>query len=83
MPIFDVECSRCGYLGEAMSLASGQTLSCPSCGAPEVVKRISATSTLTGRTPKAYPGAGDTACCGTSPDKAGCSGPGSCCGKMR
>jgi hypothetical protein len=27
------------------------------------------------------PGPGDTACCGSSPDRASCAGPGSCCGK--
>ena len=29
----------------------------------------------------ALPGPGDTACCGTSPDRASCAGPGSCCGE--
>jgi putative FmdB family regulatory protein len=81
MPIYDVECRDCGHAGEVISLSGGTPLTCPQCGGPNVHKRLTATSALTGKTPKAYPGPGDTACCGTSPDHAGCSGPGSCCGK--
>lgn len=81
MPIHDIECLDCGHLGEAISLSSGDVLSCPECGGSNVNKRMSATSALTGRSPKTHPGPGDTACCGTSPDRADCAGPGSCCGK--
>jgi putative FmdB family regulatory protein len=79
MPIFDIRCTGCGFTGEVVQ-TSGQ-LACPSCGSGEVEKLVSATSTLTGRTPGPFPGAGDTGCCGASPAGAGCAGPGSCCGK--
>jgi hypothetical protein len=42
---------------------------------------MSTPSSLTGKTPQAVPGPGDTACCGRSVSEAGCAGPGSCCGK--
>jgi putative FmdB family regulatory protein len=81
MPIHDVLCNDCGCRGEALSLSNGAALACPQCGSQNVVKEMSVTSTLTGKAPKAFPGAGDTACCGSSPGHAGCAGPGSCCGK--
>lgn len=83
MPIYDIECRSCGHTGEVMALSGQAPLLCPSCGGADVVKMISATSSLTGKTPQALPGAGDTACCGSSPGQAACAGPGSCCGKSR
>lgn len=81
MPIYDIVCDDCGFEGETIQLVGSRPLSCPQCGSSEVSKRISATSSLTGRETQAMPGPGDTACCGSSPGHAGCAGPGSCCGK--
>ncbi len=81
MPIFEIVCPDCGYAGEVLSLSAEQALVCPSCGGSRPEKRLSATSSLTGKTAKAYPGPGDTTCCGSNPSHAGCAGPGSCCGK--
>jgi putative FmdB family regulatory protein len=81
MPIHDILCNDCGHRGETMTLSGGAPLTCPQCGSENVVKQLSATSTLTGKTQQAFPKAGDTACCGSSPGHAGCAGPGSCCGK--
>lgn len=81
MPIHEIVCKQCGYDGETISLAAGAELTCPACGGSEVEKRISATSSSTGKGPHGLPGPGDTACCGASPGHGGCAGPGSCCGK--
>jgi putative FmdB family regulatory protein len=83
MPIYDINCSDCRYSGEMLALTADAPLTCPSCGGSNVEKQMSATSSLSGKTPQAYPGAGDTACCGQSPGHAGCAGPGSCCGKTQ
>lgn len=83
MPIHDIECRDCGHQGETLSLKSGDALRCPACGGRNVVKRMSATSTLTGKSAQPLPGPGDTGCCGSSPGHANCAGPGSCCGKNR
>lgn len=80
MPIHDISCTECGYSGEAISLSAGSAPRCPDCGA-EAQTLISATSTLTGKTPQHVPGPGDTGCCGAAPGHSGCAGPGSCCGK--
>lgn len=79
MPIFDISCTECGFAGEVI-MTSGK-LACPSCGSGNVERLLSVPSSLTGRQGTSLPGPGDTGCCGTSPSKAGCAGPGSCCGK--
>jgi putative FmdB family regulatory protein len=81
MPIYDIVCPDCGYAGELIVTRSQDPLVCPQCGKNNAVKQLSATSSLTGRTPKTYPGPSDHSCCGSTPSQAGCAGPGSCCGK--
>ena len=81
MPIYDIHCSACGFEGEVLELNASAEPLCPICGGRETEKRISATSTLTGKGRQSMPGPGDTGCCGSSPGHAGCAGPGSCCGK--
>ena len=81
MPIYEIQCKNCGYTGEVLVLDNSSALICPVCSDPHTKKLMSATSSLTGRNPQAYPGPTDTACCGSRPQEAGCAGPGSCCGK--
>jgi putative FmdB family regulatory protein len=81
MPIYDIVCKACNFQGEILVFDNTSTPPCPSCGSLETQKLISPTSSLSGRASHAFPGPADTACCGQSPGTAGCSGPGSCCGK--
>jgi putative FmdB family regulatory protein len=81
MPIFEVHCEACQFTGETIVLKSDDVLKCPVCGSDRTRKLMSASSSLTGKSPQQLPGVGDTACCGQSPAKAACSGPGSCCGR--
>jgi putative FmdB family regulatory protein len=81
MPIYDIMCQECGRKHEVLVVSAEDALKCPNCGSRHISKLMSAPSTLTGRTPQALPGPKDTACCGSTPDRAGCAGPGSCCGK--
>lgn len=81
MPIFEVHCEACQFTGETIVLKSDDLLKCPACGSDRTRKLMSASSSLTGKALQQFPGAGDTACCGQSPAKAACSGPGSCCGR--
>jgi putative FmdB family regulatory protein len=83
MPIYEISCRDCGHCSEVLVLDSHRTPTCPNCGGDQTEKLISATSTLTGKEAIPYPGAGDTACCGSTPSRAGCAGPGSCCGKTK
>ena len=83
MPIYEIFCENCGYTGEVLVLDSSSALICPACSGPNTKKLMSATSSLTGSNPQAYPGPLDTACCGSRPEEAGCAGPGSCCGKTQ
>ncbi|MGE4504483.1 MAG: FmdB family zinc ribbon protein [Desulfovibrionaceae bacterium] len=81
MPIHDILCADCGREAEVLSLAASDPLACPHCGSANVSRRMSPTSTLTGKAAQHLPGAGDTGCCGSSPGHSGCAGPGSCCGR--
>lgn len=81
MPIFDIGCPACGFEGEILHMGTGALPPCPSCGAQGLEKRLSATSSITGRASQGLPGPGDTGCCGSTPGHAGCAGPGTCCGK--
>lgn len=80
MPIHDIICAACGHAGETLQLGT-DPLSCPTCGSTNVEKKLSATSSLTGKAGMTHPGHGDHGCCGSTPGHAGCAGPGSCCGK--
>ena len=81
MPLFDYLCLDCGERSEVLITSANEKPRCRACGAHNVKKLLSAHSSLSGPTKHKLPGPGDTACCGSSPDQAGCAGPGSCCGK--
>ena len=82
MPLFDYLCLECGKLSEVLVVSSSEAAQCGSCGSGNVKKMLSPVSSLSGVKKSGMPGAGDTACCGSSPGHAGCAGPGSCCGKV-
>ena len=80
MPIFEIRCTDCDYVGEVLMLDRSAPMICPSCGSPKTTKLMSATSSLTGQSGQRLPGLQDTGCCGSHPGQAeGC--PGSCCGR--
>jgi len=81
MPIYEITCTACDYSGEVIALNADGPLACPSCGSTDTRKLMSATSSMTGKSSPAFPGPGDTTCCGKRPPEASCAGPGSCCGK--
>jgi putative FmdB family regulatory protein len=81
MPIFEFMCAECGATSEVLVASSNESPACKACGSTKLKKLLSATSSLSGAARHGLPGAGDTACCGSSPAHAGCAGPGSCCGK--
>ena len=82
MPLFDFICSDCGETSEILIATSEDQPECRSCGSVNLKKMISAHSSFSGTTRSAFPNPGDTACCGSNPNQAGCAGPGSCCGKL-
>jgi putative FmdB family regulatory protein len=81
MPLFDYLCLDCGKVSEILISASDAKPQCQSCSGSNLKRLLSAPSTLSGTSRKNLPGPGDTSCCGSTPGLAGCSGPGSCCGK--
>ena len=81
MPLFDYLCLDCGERSEILITSADEQPQCRACGAHNVRKLLSAHSSLSGANRHKVPGPGDTACCGSTPDIAGCAGPGSCCGK--
>lgn len=85
MPIFEYLCFDCGERSELLIVRSGEEPQCLACGAQNIKKLLSPSSSLSGKTTQNLPGPGDTACCGSSPSQASCAGPGtgpgSCCGK--
>ena len=82
MPIYEISCYDCQYDGEVLALSSTEKPSCPQCGSQNTAKKMSATSSLTGKNPQGFPGANDTSCCGSQPGTGSCAGPGSCCGRQ-
>ena len=81
MPIHEILCGECGYLGEAITLRANEPVACPTCGSTQASRMISASSPLSGKTAMNLPGPRDRGCCGNSPATSGCAGPGTCCGK--
>ena len=81
MPLFEYLCMDCGELNEIIVSKTDDQAECKKCGSINLKKMLSAPSPLSGTQNNRIPGAGDTACCGSSPVHAGCAGPGSCCGK--
>jgi putative FmdB family regulatory protein len=80
MPLFDFICSDCGEQSEILITSSSASPDCRSCGSSNLKKLLSIPSSLSGVGKPAMSEAGP-ACCGMNPGEAGCSGPGSCCGK--
>ncbi len=81
MPIFEFLCATCGKVSEMVVFNSNESVTCVHCGGSDLRKMLSATSTASGvKSSGKFPGAGDTACCGSNPASSGCV-PGSCCGK--
>jgi hypothetical protein len=68
-------------LSELLIASSAEIPVCKACSSTHMKKLLSAPSSLSGATRQGFPGPGDTSCCGSSPAQAGCTGPGSCCGK--
>ena len=81
MPLFDYLCLDCGERSEILITNTDEQPKCRACGTKNVRKLLSAHSSLSGPSKHKLPGPGDTSCCGSSPDIAGCAGPGSCCRK--
>lgn len=75
MPIYDVKCLKCSKISELLLYNANEKLRCPKCGSTKVDKLISVTSSITGKS------FGST-CCGNTPEKSHCEGPGSCCGNI-
>jgi putative FmdB family regulatory protein len=83
MPLFDYLCLDCGKVSEILLVGSKEKPLCKSCGSQQLKKLLTAHSSLSGTAQVRLPGPGDTACCGSPPEHANCTGPGSCCGKSR
>ena len=81
MPIFEYRCLDCGKNSEVLIYGSDDLPKCNSCGSGNLKKLLSAHSSMSGPLKSGLPGLGDTTCCGSSPNAAGCAGPGSCCGR--
>ncbi len=78
MPIYEFSCQDCGTKSEILIIGAKSSPECRSCGSQNMKKLLSAPSSLSGVAKPSMPA---SACCGVSPDQAGCAGPGSCCGK--
>jgi len=81
MPIYDYLCQDCEKSSEILIFGTDDLPECSFCGSSNMEKLLSAHSSMSGPSKNSMPGLGDTTCCGSSPDMAGCAGPGSCCGK--
>ncbi|WDP89904.1 MAG: zinc ribbon domain-containing protein [Desulfobacter sp.] len=83
MPLYDFKCKDCNESCEILVISSaGDAPVCPACGSENLEKLMAAHSSMSGSAKPAFPGPGDTGCCGSSPgQKEGCAGPGSCCGR--
>jgi len=81
MPIYEYECRDCGKTYEILLSKSAGTVCCSHCNSENVKKILSAHSSMSGSVKNNFPGAGDTACCGSAPGSGNCAGPGTCCGK--
>ena len=80
MPLYEFLCADCGAVSEVLVTRSDEVPSCESCGSEKLKKLMSAQSSASGVRSGRMPGPGDTRCCGSTPEEAGCAGPGSCCG---
>jgi len=73
MPIYEYECGRCGKVTEVIAKTGGSAdeVTCSSCGAGDMKKKLSVTTIPAFPAPK-----GGKTCCGRDEK---CGGP-SCCG---
>ncbi len=84
MPLYEYQCRDCDKTMEILlSPGDGAKPECRYCGSKNLTKLLSAPSSMSGVAKNRLPGAGDTGCCGMSPDQATCAGPGSCCGRAK
>ena len=81
MPLYEYLCVDCGDLSEILVMNQDVQVACEKCGSVNLKRMLSAPSSYSGSSTHSLPGAGDTACCGSTPASTGCAGPGSCCGK--
>jgi len=82
MPIFEYKCNDCNKISELLMVGTSEPPTCRFCSSSNMEKLFSAHSSVSGPVKNSMPGPFDTACCGSSPDKASnCAGPGSCCGR--
>jgi putative FmdB family regulatory protein len=81
MPLYEYLCLDCGHVTEALVFGDEKPV-CQGCAGDNLQKLMSTPSASSGLgSNRTLPGAGDTACCGSTPGRApGCAGPGSCCG---
>lgn len=82
MPIFEYKCLECNKNMDLIVSSSFSDVKCAYCGSSKLQKLISAHSSMSGTKSNNMPGPNDTTCCGSSPQNAGCAGPGSCCGRI-
>ena len=82
MPLYEYQCKDCGRINEILVIRKMNEPACNVCGSKNMTKQMSARSSKSGVVQNDFSASNDTACCGSSPDKAeGCAGPGSCCGR--
>jgi len=82
MPLYDFKCQDCDETCEILVISGDDVPVCAHCGSKNLEKLMAAHSSMSGSVRSAFPGPGDTACCGSAVgEKSGCAGPGSCCGK--
>jgi len=76
MPIYEFTCRDCNTRFDALVRVGGRAVTCPSCGAAQLEKRISASAPVRKAAPRP---AGET-CCGRDErcERPPCSGGGSC-----
>ncbi|MCK5311304.1 MAG: zinc ribbon domain-containing protein [Desulfobacteraceae bacterium] len=82
MPIFEYKCLECNKNMDLIVSSTSSEVNCAYCGSSNLQKLVSAHASISGNQSKSMPGPNDTSCCGSSPQSAGCAGPGSCCGKI-
>ena len=74
MPIYEYQCKKCSQVSEFLILGSDPQLICKTCGSSDLLKLMSAHSTLAASRDRDVPLPGG--CCG-NPNS--CGMPGSCC----
>ncbi len=75
MPIYEYRCAKCAEVSEFLILGKQKQLNCKQCGSEELIKLVSANTTV-GSPSRGSGGSSSGGCCG-SPGS--CGTPGSCC----